>query len=123
MTEVLQRHGVQVWTAPAEGPELATEQDALDLMAAVYHLDAELLVIPVERFAARFFDLDSRLIGGFFSKLVAYRYRLAVLGDVSAYVAESPVLRDVVRESNRGRHVWFVADLAELDERLAAAPG
>jgi hypothetical protein len=33
------------------------------------------------------------------------------------------VLRDVVRESNRGRHVWFVADPAELDERLTAASG
>jgi uncharacterized protein DUF4180 len=123
MTEVVQRHGIRVWTAPADGPELATEQDALDTLADVYFLDAELLVIPVERFAPRFFDPGTRLIGGFFSKLVAYQYRLAVLGDVSAYVAESPVLRDVVRESNRGRHVWFVADLAELDERLAATRG
>jgi hypothetical protein len=30
------------------------------------------------------------------------------------------LLRDFVRESNRGRHVWFVADEADLERRLSA---
>jgi hypothetical protein len=33
----------------------------------------------------------------------------------------STALRDWVTEANRGRQVWFVADLAELDQRLSAA--
>jgi hypothetical protein len=114
------RHGVPVWHAPAEGPELATEQDALDLVAATYGLGADVLVVPVERFPARFFDMRTKLIGLFFSKIVQYGYRLVVLGDVRAHVEASTAFRDVVRESNRGKDVWFVADLAELDARLAA---
>jgi hypothetical protein len=44
-----------------------------------------------------------------------------VVGDVSAHLAQSDALRDFVIESNRGEHVWFVRDLAELEARLAAA--
>jgi hypothetical protein len=115
------RHGVPVWHAPADGPELATEQDALDLVAATYGLGAEVLAVPVQRFPARFFDMRTKLIGHFFSKIVQYGYRLAVVGDVRPHVEASTVFRDVVREANRGRDVWFVTDLAELDARLAAA--
>jgi hypothetical protein len=122
MTEMTSlRHGVTVWVAPAEGPELASEQDAMDIIAALYHLEVDLVAIPVERFAERFFDMHSRLIGGFFSKLVNYGHRLAVVGGISRFVEASDVLRDVVYECNRGKDVWFVADLAELDTRLEHA--
>ena len=65
--------------------------------------------------------MHSRLIGGFFSKFVNYGHRLAVVGDISSFVEASDVLRDVVYECNRGKNVWFVADLAELDTRLEHA--
>ncbi|MFE0098621.1 DUF4180 domain-containing protein, partial [Streptomyces sp. NPDC059015] len=32
--------------------------------------------------------------------------------------AAAPALRDFVRECNRGRQTWFVADGGELRERL-----
>lgn len=122
MTEMTSlRHGVTVWVAPAQGPELASEQDAVDIIAELYHLDVDLVAIPVERFAERFFDMHSRLIGGFFSKFVNYRHRLAVVGDISGFVEASDALRGVVYECNRGKEVWFVADLAELDARLERA--
>jgi hypothetical protein len=114
------RHGVPVWLVPADGPELATEQDAVDLIGATYGQDARVLVVPVERFAERFFDMHAKLIGHFFSKVVQYGYRLVVLGDVRRHVETSTAFRDVVRESDRGRDVWFTADLADLDARLAA---
>lgn len=116
-----QRHGTGVWFVPSEGPELTTEQDAVDLVGATYGQGVDVLVVPVERFPARFFDMHAKLIGHFFSKIVQYGFRLVLLGDVRAHVEASTAFRDVVRESNRGRHVWFVADLAELDTRLAAA--
>lgn len=53
-------------------------------------------------------------------KFTSYRIRLAVVGDISAHVAARAALRDLVLESNRGRRTWFVADLDELDTRLAA---
>ena len=53
-------------------------------------------------------------------KFVNYGIRAVFVGDVAAPVAASDALRDFIRESNRGRHVWFVADLAELEAKLAA---
>jgi hypothetical protein len=42
-----------------------------------------------------------------------------VVGDISRHVAASNALRDFVYESNRGRHLWFVDSLDELERRLA----
>ncbi len=44
-------------------------------------------------------------------KFVSYGKRLAI---VRRHPRESAALRDLVRESNRGRRVWFVADTDEL---------
>jgi hypothetical protein len=114
------RQSIPVWVVPADGPELVTEQDAVDLIGATFGSGASVLVVPVERFPERFFDMRTKLIGHFFSKIVQYGFRLILLGDVSGYVEASTVFRDVVRESNRGKDVWFLADLGELDTRLAA---
>jgi hypothetical protein len=56
-------------------------------------------------------------------KFVNYRLRLAIVGDLTTHLAVSAALRDFVRESNRGRQLWFVADDAELDARLAQDRG
>lgn len=40
--------------------------------------------------------------------------------DVSEYTARSSAFRDYVYETNLGRRVWFVADDAELEQRLQA---
>jgi hypothetical protein len=114
------RQGIPVWLVPAGGPELSTEQDAVDLVGAAFGSGAEVLVVPVGRFARRFFDLHTKLLGHFFSKIVQYGFRLVLVGDVGGHLAASTAFRDVVRESNRGKDVWFVADLAELDARLTA---
>ena len=44
--------------------------------------------------------------------------RLAIVGDLSAQIAESTALRDFVQETNRGEHIWFVADMESLQRRL-----
>jgi hypothetical protein len=49
---------------------------------------------------------------------VNYRVQLVFSGDISGYVEESAALRDLVRESNRGDQVWFLAGIDELSERL-----
>jgi hypothetical protein len=43
---------------------------------------------------------------------------VAIVGDISTHLEASSALRDFVFESNRGEHVWFVTDLAELEKRL-----
>jgi hypothetical protein len=113
-------HGVRVLTIPSGGPALRSGADALDLVAASYEHRADFIAIPAERLDAEFFTLSNGLAGEFLQKLVNYRLRVAIIGDLSAYTEASGALRDFVRESNRRPQNWFLATRAELHDRLAA---
>ena len=102
----------------AEGPKLRKDRDAVDLITAGWEQKARFLVIPVERLGDDFFRLKSRVAGEILQKFVQYRVRVAIAGDISRYLEESSSLRDFVYESNRGEHVWFVANADELGQRL-----
>src|SRR5262245_61692746 len=115
---VSQRRGVTVLTYPADGPTVANDRDAVDLIAQSYEHQPDLVVIPAERFGDDFFTLSTRIAGEIVQKFVNYGLRLAIIGDLSRHLAASSALRDYVAETNRGRQVWFVADLDELDAQL-----
>jgi len=117
---MIETHGeCIVFIADAQGPALAGEADALDLLGLTYGTGAGAIVVPVERLAPEFFDLRTRLAGHFFQKLENYRMRLVVLGDISAHLAASTALRDFVRETNAvGRH-FFAPDRAAMLAALA----
>jgi hypothetical protein len=102
------------------GPRLSTEADAVDLVGEAFGADASVLVMPVARLDPAFFDPSTRRADEFVQKLADYRVQLVVLGDVGRHEAASAAFRDRVRESNRGRHVWFVPDEGTLAARLAA---
>ncbi|BCB83459.1 DUF4180 domain-containing protein [Phytohabitans suffuscus] len=112
-------HGVRVLTVPEAGPAIRGGADALDLVAASFEQQAEFVVVPVGRLDPEFFTLSNGLAGEFLQKLVNYRLRVAIVGDISAHVAASNALRDFVRESNRRGQNWFLATPAELSDRLA----
>lgn len=103
-----------------DGPVIASEQDALDVLAATYGSAAEVLAIPVERLSPDFFRLRSGLAGAILQKWRNYGFRVAIVGDIGRWTAGSRALGDFVRESNRGGQVLFVADAAELAARLGA---
>jgi hypothetical protein len=105
------------------GSPIAGGQDALEVIGEAWAVRAEVVAVPAGRFAPAFFDLRSGLAGEFVQKLVNYRLRLAVLGDISECVRASDALRDFVRESNRGGHVWFLDGPEDLARRLAPAAG
>ncbi len=111
-------HDVRVLRCAPDGPPLDGEQAALDLIGDAYGHDAQLVAVPVARVPDAFFRLASGVAGAVTQKFVNYRLRLAVVGDVSGHVAGSEALRDYVRETDRGGHVWFVADDAALDAKL-----
>jgi uncharacterized protein DUF4180 len=115
--EVVDSGGTPVLVCAADGPAISTPQDALDVIGSAFGR-ADVVAIPAGRLDDRFFQLRSGLAGEIMQKFVNYRIRLAVVGDITAPVAASDALRDLVRESNRGRHVWFVADLDELATHL-----
>lgn len=101
-----------------EGPTIATEADSNDVIGSTYGLGVDLIAIPVERLVDDFFWLSSRLAGAVLQKFQQYGFRVAILGDISRFTAESPSLRDFVYESNKRGQVLFLADRAELEARL-----
>jgi hypothetical protein len=113
-------HGVGVLACAPDGKKLRSDRDAIELIGEALQSGADLILIPVERFEDDFFRLKTRVAGEIIQKFVTYRRRLAIVGDISRYVDESSAFRDFVYESNCGEHVWFVANLEELDRRVHA---
>lgn len=112
--------GQRVFVCPEDGPGLDGEAAALDLMGRLWGREADWVAVPTALLGEDFLHLRTGVLGAVVQKFVNYHLRLAVVGDIGAPVAASEALRDFVGEANAGRHVWFVADLAELERRLAA---
>ncbi|MEV4417942.1 DUF4180 domain-containing protein [Catellatospora sp. NPDC049609] len=112
-----EHHGIGVLVADADGPAVTTVQDALDLIGEAFQ-GAQVVALPAARLTGDFFTLGTGLAGEIMQKFVNYRIRLVVLGDLGRWLERSSALRALVAESNRGEHVWFLADLGELAERL-----
>ncbi len=112
--------GVKVFMAPAEGPLLGSEQDALDLIGDAHPSEAHLIAVPVSRLRPEFLSLRTGMAGAFLQKMQNYSYSFAVVGDISVAVAASKALHDFVYESNKVGRMLFVADENELAERLAS---
>jgi hypothetical protein len=119
--QLIERGGVPVLRCDPDGPPIAGAQDALDVIGAAY-AGAEVVVLPVSRLDPRFFELSTGVAGEIMQKFVNYRVRLAIEGDISTYARSSAAFRDLVTESNRGRQIWFIRDLDELDAHLSG-PG
>jgi hypothetical protein len=120
MTDVIQvRAGVPVLVCDPDGPPIATANDALELIGATFR-GAEVVALPAARLDERFFSLSTGVAGEVVQKFTTYKVLLAIVGDVSSYLAASSALRAFVHESNQAGHVWFVPDLDALDARLAA---
>jgi len=106
-----------------EGHLISTPDDASDLVGSAWSHHANLIVLPVSRLDPEFFRLSTGIAGEIVQKLVNYRLRLAVVGDITDHLAESNALRDFVWEPNRGDQIWFVDDEAALHEKLAKRGG
>lgn len=119
--EVKMLGGRPVLLCAADGPRLTTEADALDLIGALWGQEVEWLVLPKARLGDDFLTLRTGVAGAVIQKFVTYRLRLAIVGDISAELAESDALRDFVRETNAGDSIWFVIDLTALEDRLSKA--
>lgn len=112
-------HETVVFLCDAEGPAIAGERDTADLIGDAFGSGATVIALPLARLRPDFLKLGTRVAGEILQKLVNYRFRVVILGDVSAAVAASNALRDFVVESNRSETVWFLPNLAALEARLA----
>jgi hypothetical protein len=101
-----------------DGPAIAAEGEVNDVIGSTHGLGVDLIAISVERLVDDFFWLSSGLAGAVLQKFQQYGFRVAILGDISRFIAESPSLRDFVYESNKRGQVMFLADRAALEARL-----
>ena len=88
------------------------------ILEAMAH-EARWIVVPANRLHTDFFQLRTGLAGEMLQKFVNYRRRVAIIGDFSEFVSNSASLRAFMDESNRGNAIWFLADIAQLERRLA----
>jgi hypothetical protein len=112
--------GRAVLVVDAAGPLIGARQDAVDLVGEAMGMGAGVVALPVSRLDPAFFTLSSGIAGEFIQTLINYRRIVAIIGDISAHTAASSALRDFVRESNRGRSVFFLPDVEALAEKLAS---
>ncbi len=89
-------------------------EDALDLLGNVYYQGFDCLVLHQKNITPDFFDLKNKMAGDILQKFSNYRMRLAIVGDFSTFTSKS--LRDFIYESNRGKHIHFVASVREALE-------
>ena len=110
--------GAKVYVCPAVGASLAEDRVLSDLIGELYSCGARVAAIPLARLGPDFLRLSTGVAGHVLQKLVNYRFQVAILGDVAEAAEASAPLRDFIRESNRGTTVWFVVDIAGLEQRL-----
>lgn len=86
-------------------------QDGIDLLGNLYYQDYDGIVISEKNITPEFFDLKNGIAGDILQKFSTYRVRLAIVGDFSLYASKS--LKDFIFESNRSKHINFVASTTE----------
>lgn len=114
----IQLGGVRLYKLSANGPEIRTRRDAVDLMSAASEQRAAWIAIPVARLGDDFFELRTRIAGEIAQKFETYGAKVAIVGEIADRVAMSHSLAAFVAEANRGQSLWFVENCKELEDRL-----
>ena len=90
---------------------LTAPEDANDLLGNAYYQGFDGMIISADKISPRFFDLKTKLAGEVLQKFSAFRMRLAIVGDFSAFPSES--LQSFICESNRGNLIHFSPTTAD----------
>ena len=99
---------------------IATERDATDVIGTAFTERPDWIVIPLSKLPPAFLDLKTGFAGAILQKFVNYEFRVAILGDTSMEQARSKPLADFIRETNRGRQIWFCTGLEDFTARLGS---
>lgn len=82
-------------------------EDALDVLGNAYYQGFDKVIIHQKNLTPDFFDLKNKMAGEILQKFSNYRVHLVIVGDFSKFTSKS--LKDFIYESNKGKHVNFVA--------------
>jgi len=116
--QLLEIKGHRILEVDATGPQIGIESDAIDLIGEAYEQSADLIALPLSRLHPDFLELRTGMAGAFLQKMQTYRYRVALVGDISQEIGASTALRDFVYECNAVGQTLFVADQKDLASRL-----
>jgi hypothetical protein len=94
-----------------------TIEDGIDLLGNLYYQGFDNIVIHEKNITPDFFELKNGMAGEILQKFSTYRVRLAIVGDFSKYTSKS--LNDFIYESNKGKHINFVASRTEAIKILS----
>jgi hypothetical protein len=92
-------------------------EDGVDLLGNLYYQGFDKIIIHEKNITPDFFVLSSGIAGEILQKFSTYRVRLAIIGDFSKYTSKS--LRDFIYESNKGKHICFVANTEDAIQMLS----
>lgn len=116
----LSEHNNRKFVETLPGPEkLATEQDALDLVAACGEYRVDRLMIHGESLTDDFFRLSTGVAGAVLQKFVNYRIRVAAV--VSPEQANQGKFREMMLETNRGSQFRIFFDRETAADWLTSA--
>lgn len=115
LIETVTGEGHPVAVIKSQTPVITDVRSALDvMMTAKYESKTDRIAIQKEALAEEFFILSSGLAGEILQKFTNYGVKCAIYGDLSHYTSKP--LRDLIRESARGKTVFF----ADSEEAAAA---
>ncbi|WP_353137542.1 DUF4180 domain-containing protein [Pseudopedobacter sp.] len=116
-TEIHNINNTRIADISSDSTIINSAQDALDLLGEIYYEDVDRLIIYERNITPDFFNLKNGIAGEILQKFSNYRVRLAIVGDFSKYSGKS--IKDFIYESNKGRHINFVASQTEAIEILS----
>ena len=118
--EIVERDGMSIAVVPGGGARIKDAASALDLAMSIrYETGISRLAIDKEALCGDFFILSTGVAGEILQKLINYRFKAAIYGDYTGYTSKP--LRDFIRESNRGRDIFFVPTRADALLKLRDA--
>lgn len=106
----IEKNGIICAVVNSDSVVIKDAQSALDLMmTAKYETESKNIVIDKKLISDDFFVLSTGLAGEVLQKYINYGGRIAICGDYSHYTSKP--LKDFIYESNKGKDVFFVADV------------
>jgi len=106
-----QKNSIEIAEIITDRIVIQNAEDALDLLGNVYYQGYDKMIIHEKNINPDFFDLKNKMAGEILQKFSNYRVSLAIVGDFLSLSSKS--LNDFIYESNKGRHVNFVASIDE----------
>lgn len=111
-------NGIEIAIVNSDEVCISDAQSALDFIMSVnYETGSHSIVINKEAVNENFFVLSTRIAGEILQKFINYQFKVAIVGDFSAYISKP--LKDFIYESNKGRDFFFVSTEEKAIEMLS----